>query len=264
MKRRQLLRYVGASAIAASGIPLASHFQSASAQSRNSLLIQYLGHTSFLLTGGGLRILANPFRAIGCTAGYRLPKVPADLVIISSQLWDEGAAEDLPGNPKVLYEPGVYEINGLRIQGVAIAHDRKGGRQFGTNVAWRWNQGGLRVVHLGGAAAPIDIEQKILLGSPDVAMIPVGGGPKAYNPGEGKQAMNVLKPKVMIPTHYLTSAADKANCNLSPIDDFLELVEDMNIRKINDNKLLLKYGDLPKTGTVIRVLSYKQALALKG
>ena len=257
MKRRKLLRYIGASAIAASGIPLAANFQPVSAQTRGSLLVQYLGHTSFLLTGGGVRILANPFRAIGCTAGYRLPKVAADLVIISSQLWDEGAAEDLPGNPKVLYEPGVYEINGLRIQGVAIAHDRKGGKQFGMNVAWRWTQGGLRVVHLGGAAAPIDIEQKILLGSPDVAMIPVGGGPKAYNPQEGKQAMDVLKPKVMIPTHYLTAAADKTACDLSPLDDFLELVKDMNIRKINDDKLLLKFGDLPKSGTVIRILSYK-------
>ncbi len=260
MKRRQLIRYVGASAIAATGIPLASRFQPTSAQSNGSLMVQYLGHTSFLYTGGGLRILANPFRTIGCTAGYRLPKVEADLVIISSQMWDEGAAENLPGNPKVLYEPGVYEIKGLRIQGVGIDHDRKGGRRFGTNVAWRWTQGGLRIVHLGGAAAPIGIEQKILLGSPDIAMIPVGGGPKAYRPDEGKQAMEVLKPKVMIPTHYLTEAADKDACDLSSVDSFLELVKDMNIRQINDNKLLIKFQDLPKEGTVVRVLSYKPVL----
>lgn len=260
MKRRQLLRYVGASAIAATRIPLASQFQPTLAQSNGSLMVQYLGHTAFLFTGGGLRILANPFRAIGCTAGYRLPKVEADLVIISSQLWDEGAAEDLPGNPKVLYEPGVYEIKGLRIQGIGMPHDRKGGKQFGTNVAWRWTQGGIRVVHMGGAAAPIGIEQKILLGSPDVAMIPVGGGPKAYRPEEAKQAMNVLKPRVMIPTHYLTDAADKDACDLYPLNDFLELVKGMNIQTINDGKLLIQSQNLPKEGTVIRVLSYKPAL----
>ncbi|WP_267383450.1 MBL fold metallo-hydrolase [Cyanobacterium sp. uoEpiScrs1] len=260
MKRRQLLHYASAGAITATGIPLVSHLQPASAESNGSLMIQYLGHTSFLYIGGGLRILANPFRTIGCTAGYQYPKIEADLVIISSQLWDEGAAEKLPGNPKVLYEPGVYEIKGLRIQGVGIDHDRKGGKQFGTNVAWRWTQGGLRIVHLGGAAAPIDIEQKILLGTPDVAMIPVGGGSKAYKPDEGKQAMEILKPKVMIPTHYLTQAADTTACDLSPIDNFLELVKDMNIRRINDNKLLIRYQDLPKVGTVIRVLSEKSVL----
>ncbi|GBF85353.1 MBL fold metallo-hydrolase [Aphanothece sacrum] len=260
MKRRQLIRYAGASAIAATGIPLVSHFQPTLAQSKDSLLVQYLGHTSFLFTGGGLRILANPFRAIGCTAGYRLPKVEADLVIISSQLWDEGAAENLPGNPKVLYESGVYEINGLRIQGIGSPHDRKEGKQFGQNVAWRWTQGGIRVVHLGGAASPINIEQKILLGTPDLALIPVGGGPKAYTPEEGKKAMEILRPKIMIPTHYLTSAADKKACDLAPIQNFLELVKEMNVKEINDNQLRLKSSDLPKEGTLVRILNYKPVL----
>ena len=260
MKRRQLLRYAGASAIAATGISLTSRWQGSLAQGQGSLLIQYLGHTAFLFVGGGLRILANPFRAIGCTAGYRLPKVAADLVIISSQMWDEGAAENLPGNPKVLYEPGVYEINGLRIQGVGIDHDRLGGKRFGTNVAWRWTQGGIRVVHLGGAAAPIDIEQKILLGSPDVACIPVGGGPKAYNAEEGKQAMEILRPKIMIPTHYRTSAADKEACDIAPLDSFLDLVKEMNIKKVNQDKLRLRFEDLPQKGTLIRVLDYRPSL----
>ncbi len=75
MKRRQFIRYAGASAIAATGISVTSRFQSVSAQSNDSLSIQYLGHTAFLFTGGGMRILANPFRAIGCTAVYRLPRV---------------------------------------------------------------------------------------------------------------------------------------------------------------------------------------------
>ncbi|CCQ67198.1 hypothetical protein CWATWH0402_3576 [Crocosphaera watsonii WH 0402] len=260
MKRRQFMRYAGASAMAATGLSVSSRFQAVSAQSKDSLSIQYLGHTAFLFTGGGIRILANPFRAIGCTAGYRLPRVEADLVIISSQMWDEGAAENLPGNPKVLYEPGVYEINGFRLQGVGIAHDRQGGKRFGTNVAWRWTQGGIRVVHLGGAAAPIDIEQKILLGSPDVALIPVGGGPKAYNANEGKQAMETLRPKVMIPTHYRTSAADEETCDIDPLAGFLNLVEDMNIKQVNNNQLRLRFEDLPKEGTLIRVLNYKPAL----
>ncbi|MEM8778929.1 MAG: MBL fold metallo-hydrolase [Cyanobacteria bacterium P01_G01_bin.49] len=260
MKRRQLLRYASASAIAATGISLSSRWQGVSAQGNNSLSIQYLGHTAFLFTGGGVRVLANPFRAIGCTAGYRLPKVQADLVIISSQMWDEGAAEDLPGNPKVLYEPGVYEISGLRLQGIGIDHDRQGGRRFGTNVAWRWTQGGLRVVHLGGAAGPIDIEQKILLGSPDVACIPVGGGPKAYNPEEGKQAMETLRPRIMIPTHYRTSAVDENACDIAPLQDFLTLVEGMNVQKINQDRISLSFGDLPKEGTLIRVLDYQPAL----
>lgn len=255
MQRRQLIRYASASLLATTGIIATSGLRNYYAQSTQGVLIQYLGHTCFLITGGGMRILVNPFRTIGCTAGYPLPRVEADLVLISSQLWDEGAAENLPGNPKILYEPGVYEINGFRLQGIAIDHDRVGGVRFGTNVAWRWNQGGIKLLHLGGAAAPIELEQKILIGSPDVAFVPVGGGAKAYNPQEAKQAMETLNPRILIPTQYLTDAADKSACDIVPVADFLKLVEGMNIRTIADDQLRVSPNDLPKQGTLIRVLS---------
>jgi len=260
MKRRQIIQYTGASLLTTTATLFSSKLVASpnkpKPKSDNYLLVQWLGHTCFFLTEpNGLRILINPFRSIGCTKGYPLPRVEADLVLISSQLWDEGAVEGLPGNPKVLFEAGNYDIKGFRLQGVEIAHDRKGGRQFGMNVAWRWNQGGLKIVHLGGAAAAIELEQKILLGSPDLAFIPVGGGAKAYNPEEAKEALTILNPKVMIPTQYLTDAADQSNCDLSKVDEFLKLVSGMNIRQIEDNKLRLKVTDLPPKGTLIRVFS---------
>ena len=120
----------------------------------------------------------------------------------------------------------------------------------------------MRVLHLGGAAAPIEIEQKILMGSPDVALIPVGGGPKAYNPQEAKQAMEVLKPKVMIPTQYLTEAADKNACDLVPVENFLELTKGMQVSRLDSDTIAIRRGDLPKEGTLIRVLSSRNALKL--
>jgi L-ascorbate metabolism protein UlaG (beta-lactamase superfamily) len=253
MKRRQLIRYAGASLLAVGATSAVSGWN-AQAQSGGSLTVEYLGHTCFLFVGGGKRILVNPFRTIGCTAGYRLPKVKADLVLVSSLLWDEGAAEGLPGNPKVLYESGIFEIGGIRFQGISIPHDREGGRRFGSNIAWRWNQAGIKILHLGGAAAQIEIEQKILIGNPDIAFIPVGGGPKAYNPQEAMQAMNTIKPKIVVPTQYLTEAADKANCDLVGVDEFLKLVEDKNVSEINGNDLVVSPSDIPKE-TVIRVFS---------
>ncbi|MBR8830507.1 MAG: hypothetical protein N5P05_003965 [Chroococcopsis gigantea SAG 12.99] len=273
MKRRRFIYYT-ATGLLASGItsevkaqtnvrkPKVSTAETVKPQNKpgEGLLIQWLGHTCFLLTGGGQRVLVNPFRAIGCTAGYKLPQVEADLVLISSQLWDEGAAENLPGNPKVLFEPGVYEIGNFKLQGISMFHDRVGGKRFGINVAWKWTQAGISIVHLGGAAAPVELEQKILLGSPDVAFIPVGGGPKAYSPEEAKQAMGILSPKIMIPTQFLTGAADKAKCDLVPVDNFLKLAQGMNIKSIDGDKLLVKKQDLPSKGTLIRVFSDKGLL----
>lgn len=263
MQRRKLLQYAGISCLSLAGTIGTTSITQAQTKPAGGLTVQWLGHTCFLFTGGGYRILVNPFRTIGCTAGYRLPKVEADFVLISSQLWDEGAAENLPGNPKILFEPGVYDIRDFKIQGIAIAHDRQGGRRFGTNVAWRWTQAGIKIVHLGGAAAPIQLEQKILLGTPDLALVPVGGGPKAYNPEEAKQAISVLQPKIVIPTQFMTAAADKKACDLVPVDAFLKLMSGSNIQKLSNDTLTLRPSDLPKTGTVIRVLNSTNALAPK-
>lgn len=257
MKRRKLIRYAGASLLAAAGTGLASGFQSYQAQTNDSLSVQWLGHTCFLFTGGGMRVLVNPFRPVGCTAGYRPPKVAADIVLISSQLFDEGAAEGLPGQPKLLFEPGVYQLNGTQFQGISSAHDREGGRRFGNNVAWKWTQAGIDILHMGGAAAPIEIEQKILMGRPDLAFIPVGGGPKAYNSSEAKQAMQVLNPKITIPTHYRTAAADENACDIVAVDEFLALSEGTPVRRANSSTLTLRPADLPQDSSVIQVMSYQ-------
>ncbi|MEA5503036.1 MBL fold metallo-hydrolase [Halotia wernerae UHCC 0503] len=254
MKRRQLMGYAGAGLVTALITTLGSHSE-ADAQS-SGLSVQWLGHTCFLFTGGGAKILVNPFRAIGCTAGYRPPKVTADLVLISSQLLDEGVVDGLLGNPKLVYAPGVYEFKDIKFQGIAIDHDRKGGKQFGTNTAWSWKQAGINILHLGGAAAPISIEQKILMGRPDVVFIPVGGSAKAYNAQEAKQVLEVLNPKLVIPTHYRTQAADAATCDISPLDDFLTLMQGITVRRSNSDTITISSGKLPES-TVIQVLSYK-------
>ncbi|MBE9032517.1 MBL fold metallo-hydrolase [filamentous cyanobacterium LEGE 11480] len=250
MKRRQLIQYAGAGLASAIGSSL---WGTRSLAQSGGVTIRSLGHMSFLFSGNGLSVLSNPFRSLGCTAGLPAPKVKADLVLISSQLLDEGAVDVVPGNPRLLYEPGNYEVSGVGIQGIGMDHDRNGGRRFGKNVAWRWNQGGLNIIHLGGAATPINIEQKILMGSPDVLIIPVGGGPKAYNPEEAKAALQVLNPKIVIPMQYLTGAAKQDQCDLVGVDAFLKLMEGTPVRRPGASLSLLK-SSLPKEGSVIQVL----------
>jgi L-ascorbate metabolism protein UlaG (beta-lactamase superfamily) len=254
MKRRQLIGYVGTGLVTAVATNIVSYLP-ANAQS-SGVSVQWLGHTCFLFTSGGTKILVNPFRTVGCTAKYRPPKVNADLVLISSQLLDEGAVDGLPGNPKLVYEPGVYEFKGIKLQGISIDHDRKGGKQFGKNVAWKWQQGGVNFLHLGGAAAPISIEQKILMGRPDVLLIPVGGSAKAYNAEEAKQAIAVLNPKLIIPTHYRTQAADPAACDIAPLDEFLNIMSGTGIQRSNVDNVVISPKGLPEKAT-IQVLSYK-------
>ncbi|MEL7078879.1 MAG: MBL fold metallo-hydrolase [Cyanobacteria bacterium J06555_3] len=255
MKRRQLIRYGGvglATAIASSLIPR----RPAMAQDADGVTIQYLGHTCFLFTGNGLKILVNPYQTAGCTAGYNLPNLQPDVVLVSSFLLDEGAIEAVPGDPEVITQRGVHNFGGIKFQGFSLAHDREGGRRFGKNVAWRWTQGGVNILHLGGAAGSLETEDKILLSGADILLTPVGGGMKAYNPQEAKKAVKSLNPRMVIPTHYRTAAANKENCDLAPVDEFLSLATDLEVARVGSDRFTVKKSYLQDDQTIVRVLDY--------
>ncbi|NJK37360.1 MAG: MBL fold metallo-hydrolase [Oscillatoriales cyanobacterium RM1_1_9] len=272
MKRRRLIHLAQTGALSALATGLCSSVlmrdwqgrslrSLAQADNPSDLKVQWLGHTCFLFTGGGLKVLVNPFRPIGCTAKYPSPKVNTDLVLISSRLLDEGSVDNFPGSPSLLYEPGVYQFNGSQIQGIRTIKDRKQGRQFGTNVAWLWSQAGIKMLHLGGLAGSIDLEERILIGRPDVLFVPVGGGPKSYTPEEARQAIATLKPKLVIPTHYKTVASDPATCDLEPLEDFLSVMQGTPVQRIEGNTLSLNRDRLPDEGPVIQVFDYSFGLA---
>ena len=94
------------------------------------------------------------------------------------------------------------------------------------------------------------------MGRPDVAFIPVGGSAKAYNAEEAKQAVQILNPKIVVPTHYRTQAADAAKCDISPLDNFLTVMQGMTVRRSNGDSISISPKDLPEN-SVIQVLSYK-------
>lgn len=256
MKRRQLIRYGGCSLATALTLNALSDKSSQAQNASESVTIQYLGHTCFLFTGSGLTVLVNPYQSAGCTAGYNLPSIEPDVVLVSSFLLDEGAVDRVAGNPQVFTEKGNHNAKGVNFKGFSLPHDREGGRRFGTNVAWRWTQGGVDLVHLGGAAAPLDTENKILLGGSDILFAPVGGSVKAYSPAEAKQTVKILNPKMVIPTHYSTDASSSDSCDLAPVDEFLTLVSDMEIARVGSDRIAVKRADLNREQTLVRVLDY--------
>ena len=188
------------------------------------------GHSSILIKGEGKKILLNPFKSFGCTEGLKEPNLKVNVILASSQLADEGYRV---ANGLFLFEPGSYRIGKLRIEGFPVDHDRLGGRRFGQGVVWQWEQSGLSFAHLGGVAAPLNQQEKILLGRPDVLFIAVGGGPKVYNPQEAVNVIKDLNPKRIIPVQYLTKFSSK-ECELKPIQSFLDLMADTKVKKVGN------------------------------
>jgi L-ascorbate metabolism protein UlaG (beta-lactamase superfamily) len=256
MKRRQLIRYGGISIATVISSWLSSYRVMAQNVDSDGVTIQYLGHTCFLFTGSGLKVLVNPYQAAGCTAGYNLPDLQPDVVLVSSFLTDEGAINSVKGNPEVISQRGVHNFRGIKFQGFSLPHDRESGRRFGDNIAWRWTQGGVNILHLGGAAGALETEDKILLSGADILLTPVGGGIKAYNPQEARKVVKVLNPRLVIPTHYRTSAASKKDCDLAPVDDFLALAKDLQVAQVGSDRFKVKKSYLKNDPPLVRVLNY--------
>ena len=198
------------------------------AQANTGVTVTSYGHSALLIQGGGASVLINPFRAVGCAAGLAEPRVSANVILASSRLLDEGAAV---ARGTMLSAPGSYRVAGLRIEGIAAAHDRFGGRRFGKSTLWRWRQGGLEFVHLGGTAAQLSAEDQVLLGKPDVLIIGVGGGAKVYDGAEAAAVVRQLAPRRVIPVQYLSGPAPKA-CDLTSVEPFLKAMAGTPVKRV--------------------------------
>ena len=189
------------------------------------------GHSALLIRGGGQSVMVNPFRAVGCAKGLAEPRVNATVILASSELPDEGARI---GGGTYLAKPGSYRVGGLRIEGFAAPHDRVGGRRFGQATVWRWQQAGLNFAHLGGTAATLSGEDKVLLGRPDVLIIGVGGGGKVYNGAEAAKVVRALNPRRVIPVQYV-NGEPPSGCDLGDVQPFLDAMAGTEVRKVGPN-----------------------------
>ena len=186
------------------------------------------GHSALLINGGGRSVLVNPFKAVGCAKGLREPRVNATVTLASSELPDEGARI---GGGTYLVKPGSYRVGGLNLEGFAAPHDRVGGRRFGNATIWRWQQGGLSFAHLGGSAAPLSGEDKVLLGRPDVLIIGVGGGGKVYDGKEAAEVVRQLNPRRVIPVQYVSGDAPQG-CDQGGVQPFLDAMGGTTVRRV--------------------------------
>ena len=232
-----LIRTLAAAAVA---LPLA-------ASANTGVTITSYGHSALLIQGGGAKVLVNPFKAVACASGLTEPRVSANVILASSLLLDEGAPV---AKGKFLSQPGSYRLAGLKIEGISAPHDRFGGRRFGQATLWRWNQGGLSFAHLGGTAAQLSPEDRVLLGKPDVLIVGVGGGAKVYDGAEAAAVVRELAPKRVIPVQYV-SGKTPANCDQSSVEPFLKAMKGTSVKRVG--RVLSLPGKLGE-GTQIDVM----------
>ncbi len=208
------------------------------------------GHGAVLFESDDRRLLINPFQAVACTADLKEPRLDVDVILASSLLLDEGAPV---ARGTFLSTPGSYVLNDdWRVEGFAVPHDKVNGRRFGKGVVWIWEQAGLRIVNMGGAAVPPTPEERILLSGADVLVLAVGGGSKVLDGVQAAQVVNSLKPRLVIPVQY-TSPIPPEDCDLTTLEPFLDALPG-TIPVVRQGPTMELSAPMVEGGTTIHVL----------
>ena len=210
--------------------------------------ITWYGHSCFRLRGKGATVVTDPYSG---EYGYTLPRIRADIVTISHHHPDHDYVRGIKGNPKVVDGPGEYEIRGVFITGIPTFHDRRRGRDRGSNTVFLFDIDDLRVCHLGDLGHVLDQSQVEVLGDIDVLLIPVGSV-STINAAQAAEVVSLLEPKIVIPMHYKTEVL---TLKLDPVDKFLK---EMGVGGLTPQESLkVTKSSLPEETQVV-VLQYKQ------
>ena len=207
--------------------------------------IYWLGHGCFRLRGRDATVLLDPCPP---STGYRIGKVPADVVTISRDVADSNHRDAATGDPKFLDRPGEFEIAGVLVTGIATDDaDREDGHS--RNVAFVVDIDDIRVCHLGYIQqVPAGDEVEEL--SADILLLPVGGD-GVLNAAKAAEIVSLLEPKIVIPMLYKT---DVSKGDLEPVDRFIK--EMGSEAKTPEQRLNINKSGLPHDTTLV-LLNYR-------
>ena len=203
--------------------------------------VTWLGHSCFLLQGEeGITILLDPF--FEDSVGYPLPKLKADMVMISHDHTDHNNVDAAGSNSQVIFGPGEYSRLGLEIRGIRSFHDQKKGRLRGENTIFCFQLDGIRICHLGDLGHILSPSQISEIGPVDLLFLPVGGRYTIDAKG-ADEVMRQIHPALVVPMHYRTG---KLGFELDGVDEFLKGKKEVSINEV----LHLTKKDLAGEGRV--------------
>ena len=214
--------------------------------------ITYLGHSSFRIRASKLSIVLDPYDPK--MVGLRFPKVTADFVTISHHHKDHDFLDIVTGYRKVIDGPGEYEIGGVSIIGIPFYHDNKKGKERGRSVAYIFEIGDIRLLHLGDLGHQLTNKDIDSLGDINVLFVPVGGK-YTIGPTEAVNIVKSIDPRITIPMHYWVEGMNPKNFSgLKPVDDFLK---DAGLPVERLDKLVIKSSELAEENKIV-VLNKKK------
>ncbi len=195
-----------------------------------------------------VNIVIDPF---GKDIGLRLPKLEADILLVTHQHKDHNNTKVVLGDPFLIDGSGEYEIKDVFIRGIPSFHDNSQGKEQGKNTIYTIEAENLKVCHLGALGQKELTEEQVdTIGVIDILLIPVGGN-GTISAKESAKILSQIEPKIIIPMHY---ALPKLKVKLDTSDDFLKAFGIKSLEPIK--KLSIKKKNVATDEAKIILLSH--------
>ncbi len=211
--------------------------------------IDYYGHCALKITSpGGASILLDPWRddpsgAWGLWFKNKFPETLVDITMSTHTHFDHDAI-DRPQSTMVLDRmAGNFEFADLKITGFADKHAcvapgwylwTDALKEFGVDacppnnpghmdmVTYVIETGGIRTLIWGDNRHNPPEEFWAAIGKIDVLTLPIDGSQHILSYDQGNAIVERLKPKIVIPTHYLGEATTYTLSTLQPADEWVQ------------------------------------------
>jgi len=196
---------------------------------------------------GSIRIAIDPYNE---EIGLRIPKVEANILLVSHQHNDSSNAKALTGNYFLIDNPGEYEIKDVFIKGIRAFHDQVEGKERGEVILYKIEAEKMRFCHLSNLGQKeLSSEQLEQLGEVDILAIPIDG--KVCLDAKGAAAViSQIEPRIVIPMHFKIPGLKN---DFDDARNFLKVMGKEDLQPQPKLKITLK--DLPKEETEVMLLT---------
>ena len=211
--------------------------------------ITWYGHSCFRLTERNFAtVVTDPFdhKAVG----YDALKLKAEIVTVSHDAPGHSNIDAVKSTTHVLTGAGEFEIGGVFITAVQTDSGKKSKDRV-RNTVYVFDYDGITVAHLGDLQQIPTQSEIELLGTVNVALVPVGGG-SSLNAAKAAEVVSMLEPNLVIPMHYSTPDSK------IKLDEINKFIKEMGLSKQDAQpSLKVTRSSLPAETHVI-VLDYQK------
>lgn len=208
--------------------------------------VTWLAHASFLIEGGGLRIITDPYEP---NEIMNLPPIEeaADLVIRSSD--DDEAhcyVETIPAGFDLVTATEIVETGaearGVKVEGIWSQESLIHKEVVRDNAMYRFTIDGIHITHMGDTGNPLSTEQMEALAGTDL-LFALAGGPPTIELADLVDVIRSVKPRVVIPMHYRIPGP---RFHMLPVDEFLSHFSDDMIERVGSTTVEFSKESLPE------------------